>query len=177
MAIHPLDITPENEAEATAERAEVRRSRSMGMFLWFAWIIGAGGLALAFVGACLLAQGPGRLESTGDTLHSLAKLTLLTSMVLLLVGYREKFRKVEPLIEAEVVTDWQVDQAMANGWNHFSDELPTSRPAWTPPPKRHSSTNAVRSLLDALPPAAQSPAPLPPAPQLPGSPRREGSGP
>jgi len=182
MAIHPLDITPENEAEATAERAEVRRSRSMGLFLWFAWIIGAGGLALAFVGACLLAQGPGRLESLGDTLHNLAKLTLLTSMVLLLVGYREKFRKVERFVEAEVVTDWQVDQAMASGWNHFSDELPTSRPAWTPPPKRRSSTNAVRSLLDALPPAPLPTAPLPPAPQPPapqsrsGS-RREGSGP
>lgn len=177
MAIHPLDITPENEAEATAERAEERRSRSMGMFLWFAWMIGAVGLALAFVAACLLAPGPGPLESLGDTLHNLAKLTLLASMVLLLVGYREKFRKVDRFVEAEVVTDWQVDHVMASGWNHPPGELPTSRPAWTPPPKARSSTNAVRSLLDALPPAPLPPAPQSPAPQSRSGSRREGSGP
>jgi hypothetical protein len=84
---------------------------------------------------------------------------------------------VEPLIEAEVVAEWQVDQAMASGWNHPPGELPTSRPAWTPPPKARSSTNAVRSLLDSLPLAPQSPAPLPPAPQSRSGSRREGSGP
>lgn len=172
MAIHPLDITPENEAEAAAERAELRRSRSMGGFLWFAWMMGAGGLALAFVAACLLASGPGPLEILGDLLHNLAKLSLLASLFLLFVGYRAKSSSAERFVEAEIVANgrvdpWRVDNVFSGDWNHSQGELPTSRPAWTPPPKSQSSPNPVRSLLDSLPPAPQSL----------GSPKREGSGP
>lgn len=106
MAIHPLDITPENEAAAAAEHAEQRRANSMGGMMWLALIIGIAGLVIAFIAACLLSQGPGQNEILGQSLHNFGKFCLLVSLLFALMGVSFKSRPAaERVIEAESFDD------------------------------------------------------------------------
>ncbi len=159
MAIHPLDVTPENEAEAAAERAEQRRSQSMGVFVWIAWLVGAVGVVLGFLGAVLLSQGAGPNEELGNVLHNLAKLSLLLSFLLLFIGYRMRFHPSREVIEATLLDTDDAghvrmnDRSRLSGQSHGQshDQLPMSRPMWTGPTRGQSTADSVRALLDSFP--------------------------
>lgn len=135
MAIHPLDITPENEAAAAAEHVAERRANSMGGVMWLAILIGIAGLVMAFIAACLLSQGPGQNEVLGQSLHNIGKFSLLVSLLFALLSVSLKPRSADDsVIDAEAVND--------------VEELIRAVPL---PPRNRSAPNVPPEMVSAWP--------------------------
>jgi hypothetical protein len=182
MAIHPLDITPENEAAAESERAERRRANSMGCLLWFAVFVGCAGLIAAFVGACLLSRGPGPTEGVGMFLHQCGKLSLLASMCIALLHFSVKRQPSDQVIDAMFADEDNVQALIrsmgspgtmpanmpaAAQWPGVAPAtLPITRPAFSresfqlAPPPIHPPP--IQPPPNQPPPNQSSPNPLPP---------------
>jgi hypothetical protein len=143
MAIHPLDITPENEAEAVAERAAVRASRSLGV----GGFLGVSGLVSAFIAACILSGGASRLEGLGDLLHGAAKVLLLASLAVFFLGYRMKESSRDQLIDAVLVDRPDLSQLWLSNSKPMDVDLPISRPAWNGPTNGSTATHPFHSLM------------------------------
>lgn len=157
MAIHPLDITPENEAEAVAERAADRASRSLGVASWIGGILGVLGLAVAFIAACILGGGASRLEDLGDLLHALAKVLLLASLAVFFLGYRMKESSRDQVIDAVLVDRPDLSQLWLSDAKPMDVDLPISRPAWNRPTNGSTATHPFHSLMGQ--PTSSSPDP------------------
>lgn len=147
MAIHPLDITPENEAEAVAERAAVRASRSLGVASWIGGFLGVSGLVSAFIAACILSGGASRLEGLGDLLHGAAKVLLLASLAVFFLGYRMKESSRDQLIDAVLVDRPDLSQLWLSNSKPMDVDLPISRPAWNGPTNGSTATHPFHSLM------------------------------